>query len=288
MTRERVLDSFSLRGRGAIVTGAARGLGRAMALALAEAGADIAAVDREPVDALAEAVAGRGVRCATRTQDLGSLTPEAAAGLMDWSREELPGVAVLVNNAGIIRRAPAVEAAAEDWHAVIGLNLSAPFFLSQAFARALLGDGRPGSIVNVVSMNAFQGGMEVPAYTASKHGLLGLTRALANEWTEHGVRVNGIAPGYMTTDLTVAAARRSGPLRVAAGAHADGALGRAGRPRRRRRLPRLGRLRVRVRRGDRGGRRVPRALKGRRQSRRPRVSRPSRPGMSTARAATSR
>jgi 2-deoxy-D-gluconate 3-dehydrogenase len=199
-----VLEAFSLRGRAALVTGAARGLGRAMALALAEAGADIAAVDVEPLGALAEAVEGRGAHCATRTQDLGALTPEAAAGLMAWSREELPGVAVLVNNAGIIRRAPAVDAAAEDWHAVIGLNLSAPFFLSQAFARALLRDGRPGSIVNVVSMNSFTGGLQVPAYTASKHGLLGLTRALANEWTEHGIRVNGIAPGYMTTDLTVA------------------------------------------------------------------------------------
>src|SRR5687767_11676768 len=108
-----------------------------MALALAEAGADVLAVDVESLDALAEAVAERGVRCATRTQDLAALSPDAAAGLMDWSRERCADVAVLVNNAGIIRRAPAVEASAEDWHAVIGLNLSAPFFLSQAFARAL-------------------------------------------------------------------------------------------------------------------------------------------------------
>jgi 2-deoxy-D-gluconate 3-dehydrogenase len=109
---------------------------------------------------------------------------------------------VLVNNAGMIRRALAVDTTADDWHAVIALNLTAPFLLSQAFARPLLADGRRGSIVNVVSVNSFHGGMHVPAYTASKHGLLGLTRALANEWTGQGIRVNGIAPGWMETELT--------------------------------------------------------------------------------------
>jgi 2-dehydro-3-deoxy-D-gluconate 5-dehydrogenase len=184
-------ELFSLRGRGALVTGAARGLGEAMALALAEAGADVAAVDVEPVEA---AIARRA--------DLSALTPEAAAELVTWARDELGDVSVLVNNAGMIRRAPALEAAAEDWHAVIALNLTAPFLLSQAFARPLLAEGRRGSIVNVVSMNSFHGGMHVAAYTASKHGLLGLTRALANEWTGQGIRVNGIAPGWMETDLT--------------------------------------------------------------------------------------
>jgi 2-deoxy-D-gluconate 3-dehydrogenase len=125
---------------------------------------------------------------------------------MAWSRSRLDDLSVLVNNAGMIRRAPAAETSAEDWQEVIDLNLTAPFFLAQAFARPLLADGGHGSVVNVVSMNSFQGGMEVPAYTASKHGLLGITRALANEWTGHGIRVNGIAPGWMSTDLT-------GPLR---------------------------------------------------------------------------
>ena len=111
---------------------------------------------------------------------------------------------MLVNNAGMIKRAPAAETSAEDWHEVIGLNLTTPFFLAQAFANRLFRDGGRGSIINVVSMNSFQGGMEVPAYTAAKHGLLGVTRALANEWTVHGIRVNGIAPGWMSTDLTVA------------------------------------------------------------------------------------
>jgi 2-deoxy-D-gluconate 3-dehydrogenase len=197
-----VLGRFSLRGKGAIVTGAARGLGNAMALALAEAGADVAAVDVEPLD---------GIGSATRELDLRALTPEAAADLVAWARSELGDLSVLVNNAGMIRRAPAAETTAEDWHEVIALNLTAPFFLSQAFALARFGEGGRGSIVNVVSMNSFHGGMQVPAYTASKHGLLGITRALANEWTERGIRVNGIAPGWMATELT--AALREDPAR---------------------------------------------------------------------------
>ncbi len=199
---EGVLDLFSLRGKGALVTGAARGLGRAMALALAEAGADVAAVDVEPLDRIGSA---------TRELDLRTLTPDAAADLVAWARSELGDLSVLVNNAGMIRRAPAAETTAEDWHEVIALNLTAPFFLAQAFALALLRDGGRGSIVNVVSMNSFHGGMQVPAYTASKHGLLGITRALANEWTARGIRVNGIAPGWMATELT--AALREDPAR---------------------------------------------------------------------------
>jgi 2-deoxy-D-gluconate 3-dehydrogenase len=199
-----VLGLFSLRGKGAIVTGAARGLGNAMALALAEAGADIVAVDVESLASVSDAITDRGVRCATRELDLRALTPDAAADLMAWSRSRLEDISVLVNNAGMIKRAPAAETSAEDWHEVIGLNLTTPFFLAQAFGNRLFRDGERGSIINVVSMNSFQGGMEVPAYTAAKHGLLGVTRALANEWTVHGIRVNGIAPGWMSTDLTVA------------------------------------------------------------------------------------
>jgi 2-deoxy-D-gluconate 3-dehydrogenase len=185
-------DLFSLRGRGALVTGAARGLGEAMARALAEAGAEVAAVDMQPVEAVA----------VSRQADLSALTPASAAELIAWARAELGDLSVLVNNAGTIRRAPAIELDAGEWQAVLGLNLTAPFLLSQAFARPLLAEGRRGSIVNVVSMNSFHGGMHVAAYTASKHGLLGLTRALANEWTGQGIRVNGIAPGYMETELT--------------------------------------------------------------------------------------
>jgi 2-dehydro-3-deoxy-D-gluconate 5-dehydrogenase len=204
MTPEQGLDRFTLRGRAAIVTGAARGLGRALALALAEAGADIVAVDVAALEDLAVEVRTRGVRCETRMVDLGALDAEGAAELVDWSEARCDDVSVLVNNAGRIRRAPAEEVPPDEWHAVIALNLSTPFFLAQALGRSLLRAGRRGSIVNVVSMNSFQGGMNVASYTASKHGLLGVTRALANEWTGRGVRVNGIAPGYMTTDLTAA------------------------------------------------------------------------------------
>jgi 2-deoxy-D-gluconate 3-dehydrogenase len=204
VNHERVLDRFSLDGRTALVTGAARGLGYAMAQALAGAGANIVAVDVAPLDALTDAVRDRGARCETRVVDLGALTPEDASALIEWSESRFDDVSVLVNNAGIIRRGPAVDTSADEWHAVVGLNLTTPFFLSQAFGRTLLAAGRRGSIINVVSMNSFQGGVEVASYTASKHGLLGLTRALANEWTGRGVRVNGIAPGYMSTELTVA------------------------------------------------------------------------------------
>jgi 2-dehydro-3-deoxy-D-gluconate 5-dehydrogenase len=177
--------SFSLAGRGALVTGAARGLGRAMADALEAAGARVKSVD------LADGV------------DLSALTADRATELVAAAREELGDLSILVNNAGAISRSPAEDTAEEDWRAIVALNLTAPFLLAQAFARDLL-DQRGGSIVNVVSMNAFHGGMNVPAYTATKTGLLGLTRALANEWTGRGVRVNAIAPGWMETDLTAA------------------------------------------------------------------------------------
>jgi 2-dehydro-3-deoxy-D-gluconate 5-dehydrogenase len=204
MEGSRGLDRFSVHGTAAIVTGAARGLGNAIALALAEAGADIVAVDVAPLDGFADRAREQGVRCETRALDLTVLTQESAAELVAWSEARFPSVGVLVNNAGIIRRGPAEDAPAEDWHDVIALNLTAPFFLARACGRMLLLGGRRGSIINVVSMNSFQGGIEVASYAASKHGLLGVTRALANEWTGRGVRVNGIAPGYMTTELTTA------------------------------------------------------------------------------------
>jgi 2-deoxy-D-gluconate 3-dehydrogenase len=182
---------FSLRGRGALVTGGARGLGVAMAGALAEAGAQVAVVDAQPC-----------TEFSARQADLSALTPSQADELVAWARDELGELSVLVNNAGMISRAPAEETAAEDWNTVLALNLTAPFMLSQAFARPLLAAGERGSIVNGVSMNSFHGGSDVVAYTASKHGLLGLTRALANEWTGRGIRVNGIAPGWMQTELT--------------------------------------------------------------------------------------
>ncbi|MDV6296076.1 SDR family oxidoreductase [Rhodococcus aetherivorans] len=207
-----VLDLFRLDGNAAIVTGASRGLGRALAIALAEAGADIVAVDIGELDQVAKEVRARGVRCATRTADLSGLTPESAAELFSWAKTEFPHPTILVNNAGIIRRGPATETTPSDWSAVLDLNLTTPFLLSQAFARSALDDNAAASIINIASVNSFQGGMEVPSYAASKHGILGLTRALANEWAAHHIRVNAIAPGYMETEFT--AAHRDDPTRA--------------------------------------------------------------------------
>lgn len=208
-----VMDLFRLDGNAAIVTGASRGLGRSLAIALAEAGADIVAVDIGELDHVAKEVRARGVRCATRTADLSNLTPETAAEMIDWARGEFDHPTILVNNAGIIRRGPAIETPAADWSTVLDLNLTTPFLLSQAFAQSVLAaHEEAASIINVASINSFQGGMEVPSYAASKHGILGLTRALANEWASHRIRVNAIAPGYMETELT--AAHRHDPARA--------------------------------------------------------------------------
>ncbi|MBB5750290.1 SDR family oxidoreductase [Micrococcus sp. TA1] len=202
-SRTPVLDLFRLEGKTALVTGASSGLGRSMALALAEAGADVLAVGLDDLDQVAQEVRDLGVDCSTHETDLSVLTPDTAARLISWARDELAQPTILVNNAGIIRRGPALETSPSDWSAVLDVNLTAPFLLSQAFARGILAAGQaPASIINIASINAFQGGMEVPAYAASKHGLLGLTRALANEWTPHGIRVNAVAPGYMDTDFT--------------------------------------------------------------------------------------
>ncbi|NHU49646.1 SDR family oxidoreductase [Rhodococcus sp. A14] len=207
-----VLDLFRLDGNAALVTGASRGLGRALAIALAEAGADILAVDIGELDQVAKEVRARGVHCATRTADLSNLTPESAVELISWAKNEFPHPTILVNNAGIIRRGPATDTTPSDWSAVLDLNLTTPFLLSQAFARVALDDNAAASIINIASINSFQGGMEVPSYAASKHGILGLTRALANEWAAHRIRVNAIAPGYMETEFT--AAHREDPARA--------------------------------------------------------------------------
>jgi 2-deoxy-D-gluconate 3-dehydrogenase len=209
-----VLASFSLYGQTAIVTGAARGLGRAISIGLAEAGADVALVDILPVNETAEAVSIRGGRAHEITADLATLDPHAAAAIVGEVAESLGPPQILVNNAGIIRRAPAVEHSWQDWQETLAIDLSAAFLLSQAFAKRLLDVEQPGKIVNVCSMLSYQGGFLVPSYAAAKSGLAGLTRALANEWAPHGINVNAIAPGYMATELT--AMLRSNPERAAA------------------------------------------------------------------------
>jgi 2-deoxy-D-gluconate 3-dehydrogenase len=190
---------FSLGGKVALVTGANVGLGKAIALALAEAGADIASVSRRAAPETASQVKALGRRFLGIEADLSSTKPIAA--IVEQTISDLGRLDILVNNAGIIRRADSVDFTEADWDAVIDTNLKSVFFLAQAAGRHMIANGS-GKIINVASMLSFQGGIRVPSYTASKSGLAGLTRLLANEWAAKGVNVNAIAPGYMSTDNT--------------------------------------------------------------------------------------
>ncbi len=192
-------NPFDLSGKVALVTGANVGLGQAIALALAEAGADIANVSRRAAPETAEKVVALGRRFTGVEADLSSTKPIAA--IVEQTVSDLGGLDILVNNAGIIRRADSVDFTEADWDAVIDTNLKSVFFLAQAAGRHMIAQGH-GKIINVASMLSFQGGIRVPSYTASKSGLAGLTRLLANEWAAKGVNVNAIAPGYMVTDNT--------------------------------------------------------------------------------------
>ncbi len=207
-----ILDSFRLDGRAALVTGGNRGLGQACALALAEAGADVALLGRTYPSQTMARIEPTGRQVVYVPCDLGPADPARLAAAVDTAAAQLGRLDILVNNAGIIRRAPAAEFAAADWDEVMAVDLDAVFHLSQAAGRTMLARGG-GRIVNIASMLSFQGGIRVPAYTAAKHAVLGLTRALANEWAVHGVNVNAIAPGYMATDNT--SALRDDPVRAA-------------------------------------------------------------------------
>ena len=197
---------FDLSGRVAVVTGANTGIGQGIALALAQAGADIAAVGRTPADDTAAKVRALGRRCELVSADLGTIAPVQA--VVDQVLDTLGGLDILVNNAGIIRRADAVDFTEEDWDAVVDTNLKSVFFLSQAAGRHMIAqreaNGRRGKIINIASMLSFQGGIRVPSYTASKSGVAGLTKLLACEWAAKGVNVNAIAPGYIATNNTAA------------------------------------------------------------------------------------
>jgi 2-deoxy-D-gluconate 3-dehydrogenase len=197
------LDSFRLDGQVALVTGVGRGLGQAMAVGLAEAGADVAGLYRANFLETQTRIEKLGRRFLPVQCDLREASVARLGEVVDRVVRELGRLDVLVNNAGIIRRAPALEFGEQDWDDVIQVNLKAVFFLSQAAARVMAGQGR-GKIVNVASMLSFQGGIFIPAYTAAKSGVAGLTRALANEWAAMGINVNAIAPGYMATDNTAA------------------------------------------------------------------------------------
>jgi len=195
-----ILDLFRLDGQVALVTGGDKGLGQGMALALAQAGADVAIVSRSGQgSATVAAIEALGRRSMALTADLSQ--PDSALAIAAQTRGELGRVDILVNNAGIIRRADAADTELADFTAVLDVNLIGVWALSHAVAQTMLAQGR-GKIINIASLLAFQGGIRVPAYTAAKHAVAGLTKALANEWAGRGINVNAIAPGYMATDNT--------------------------------------------------------------------------------------
>ena len=200
------MSMFDLSGRKAIVTGANTGIGQGIAAALAEAGADIALVGRSAALETQELVQAKGRKAVLIGADLSSIEP--VGQVVAEAVSELGRVDILVNNAGIIRRDDALDFTEADWDAVVDTNLKALFFLTQAVGRHMVEwasqAGERGKIINIASMLTFQGGIRVPSYTASKSGVGGLTKLLANEWAIKGINVNAIAPGYIATNNTAA------------------------------------------------------------------------------------
>ena len=197
------LSAFSLAGKRILVTGANTGIGQGIAISVARAGGSVIGVGRSAMDETAERIAAAGGRFAAVRFDLSDTA--SAGAMLDRVWDESGPLDGLVNNAGIIRRADAVELTEVDWDDVMDVNLKAVFLLSQRFARRVLAEpGRRGKIVNIASVLSFQGGIRVASYTASKHGVLGVTRLLACEWAQKGINVNAIAPGYIETNNTEA------------------------------------------------------------------------------------
>lgn len=194
-------DAFRLDGKVALVTGVGRGIGQAIAIGLARAGADIAGLYLSRFEDSERQVRDLGRRFVPIACDLKSATVDDLQAAVSRVAQELGGLDILVNNAGVIRRAPAIEFSEAYWDEVLQVNLKASFFLAQAAARIMAERGA-GKIINIASLLSYQGGIYVPAYTASKSGMAGMTRALANEWAALGINVNAIAPGYIATDNT--------------------------------------------------------------------------------------
>lgn len=198
-----VLDAFRLAGKNALVTGSRKGLGAAIALALAQAGANVACHGKSAdSNQISEAVRAYGVKSVYLSGDVADRN--VCEKLIATTVEEFGSIDILVNNAGVIRRSPALEYSAENWNEVVAVNLTSVFHLSQLAARHMVAGQKPGKIVNIASVLSFQGGALVPAYAAAKGGVAQLTKALANEWAAKRINVNAIAPGYMVTDNTAA------------------------------------------------------------------------------------
>jgi 2-deoxy-D-gluconate 3-dehydrogenase len=196
-----ILDKFRINGKVAVVTGSRRGLGKGIALCLAEAGADIVSFDRSDPVELRTHVQSLGRKHVWKQVDLLTAKPDDLAHLVDEVVAEFGRLDILVNNAGICPREECTDFSVQNWQDTIQVNLNAPWFLAQAAARQMILQGH-GKIINIASLLSHQGGLLVPAYTASKHAVLGFTRAMSNEVAPKGVNVNSITPGYMHTDLT--------------------------------------------------------------------------------------
>ncbi|MCV2354286.1 MULTISPECIES: 2-dehydro-3-deoxy-D-gluconate 5-dehydrogenase KduD [Roseateles] len=197
-----ILENFQLNGQVAIVTGCNTGLGQGMALALAQAGADVVGINVTEPTETRQQVEATGRRFLDLRANLSDIS--CIDGLIKEALTLTGKIDILVNNAGIIRREDAIKFSEKDWDDVIDLNLKTVFFFSQAAAKQFIAQGNGGKIINVASMLSYQGGVRVPSYTASKSAVMGITRAMANEWASHGINVNGIAPGYMATNNTAA------------------------------------------------------------------------------------
>ena len=193
---------FDLSGKVALVTGANTGIGQGIAVALAQAGADIAAVDIVPLEETRGLVEAAGRKFHAIKADLTSIAP--VPGLVEEAVGAFGRLDILVNNAGLIRRADAVDFTEADWDLVMNINVKTVFFLCQSFGRYAIAEGRKGKIINIASMLSFQGGIRVPSYTASKSGVAGITKLLACEWAGKGINVNALAPGYVATNNTAA------------------------------------------------------------------------------------
>ena len=195
-----ILDAFQLTGKVAVVTGSRTGLGQGMALGLAEAGADIVGIDINHLEETEREVRERGREFLGIEADLSNI--RGIEAIVEKAVGRFGRVDILVNNAGIIRRADSLEFSEKDWDDVMNINLKTVFFFAQAVARQFVKQKTGGKIINVASLLSFQGGIRVPSYTASKSGVMGITRLLANEWAKYDINVNAIAPGYMATDNT--------------------------------------------------------------------------------------